>query len=94
MALRLPHRADADREKDIPQLRLDEVSQVGQKMKGFFGLLQQALIGNLFALQIQFIRFLLYGTHHILLDKTRWRHVAAHRHQVIAVQSDHRADRV
>lgn len=60
----------------------------------FFGLLQQALIDNRFALQIQFIRFLLYGTHHILLDKTRWRHVAAHRHQVIAVQSDHRADRV
>lgn len=51
-------------------------------------------VTNGFALQIQFIWFLLHGTHHILLDKTRWRHVAAHRHQVIAVQGDHRADSV
>lgn len=37
MALRLPHRADADRETDIPHLRLDEVSQVGQEIKCISG---------------------------------------------------------
>lgn len=29
--MRQPHRADADRETDIPHLRLDEVSEVGQQ---------------------------------------------------------------
>lgn len=56
MALRLPHRADADRETDIPQLRLDEVSQVGHKIKSVI-----TAGANWESFRFRFFRFSLFG---------------------------------